>query len=168
MIALERVLVATDFSPASSVAVTYGRALSRAYNAKLTVLHVVDDLSERLLASAVLTDSFGDLGKLQRELEADGRRRISEVLSDEDRSDLHAEAVCVTSRSIAAAIVQCAKDRRIDLLVIGTHGRGLISHLLLGSVAERVLRLAPCPVLTVRDPERDFVLPDALQTVARV
>jgi universal stress protein A len=56
---------------------------------------------------------------------------------------------------------------RIDLIVMGTHGRGALAHVVLGSVAERVVRLAPCPVLTVRNPEHEFVRPDALTVAAR-
>ena len=54
----------------------------------------------------------------------------------------------------------------IDLIVMGTHGRGAIAQLLVGSVAEKVVRTAPCPVLTVRHPEREFVVPDAADTTA--
>ena len=67
----------------------------------------------------------------------------------------------------AETIVQYAKDHAIDLIVMGTHGRRALEHLLMGSVAERVVRTAPCPVLTVRHPEREFVVPDALVAVAR-
>jgi len=56
-------------------------------------------------------------------------------------------------------------DRHIDVIVMGTHGRGALTHLMLGSVAERVVRLAPCPVLTVRHPEREFIRPDTPATV---
>ena len=56
-------------------------------------------------------------------------------------------------------IVRYARDNEIDLIVMGTHGRGAVKHMLLGSVAEKVLRKAPCPVLTVRDPEQEFILP---------
>ena len=68
----------------------------------------------------------------------------------------------VTAISPAAAIVDYARREQIDLIVMGTHGRGGVAHLLMGSVAERVVRTAPCPVLTVRHPEHEFVLPDAL------
>ena len=54
-------------------------------------------------------------------------------------------------------IVRYAREHQIDLIVLGTHGRGLIGHMLLGSVAERVVRTAPCPVLAVRHPQREFV-----------
>jgi nucleotide-binding universal stress UspA family protein len=60
------------------------------------------------------------------------------------------------------AIVDFAKEINVDLIVMGTHGRGAVAHLLMGSVAERVVRTAPCPVLTVRHPEHEFVHPDAL------
>jgi nucleotide-binding universal stress UspA family protein len=50
---------------------------------------------------------------------------------------------------------------------MGTHGRGVLAHLMMGSVAERVVRIAPCPVLTVRHPQHEFVTPDALVVVAR-
>ena len=63
---------------------------------------------------------------------------------------------------IALEIVEYAKSSDIDLVIMGTHGRGLLQHLLMGSVAERVVRWGPCPVLTVRSDERDFVQPDAL------
>ena len=66
----------------------------------------------------------------------------------------------------AHAITEYAKEAAVDLIVLGTHGRGAVAHLLMGSVAERVVRTAPCPVLTVRHPEHEFVLPDALVAFA--
>ena len=62
--------------------------------------------------------------------------------------------------------MQYAHDNDIDLIVMGTHGRGPLAHLVMGSVAERVVRTASCPVLTVRHPEHEFVWPDTLTTVA--
>jgi nucleotide-binding universal stress UspA family protein len=68
----------------------------------------------------------------------------------------------VTSSSPAFAIIDYARQHAIELIVMGTHGRGAVQHFLMGSVAERVVRLAPCPVLTVRSHERDFVQPDLM------
>ena len=70
-----------------------------------------------------------------------------------------------THPSAAEAIVSYARDARIDLVIAGTHGRGKVATLIVGSVAEKLTRTAPCPVLVVRHPEREFVLPDALQVV---
>jgi len=72
------------------------------------------------------------------------------------------------STSPAMAIVDYAREAHSDLIIMGTHGRGAMAQLLMGSVAERVVRTAPCPVLTVRHPEHEFVLPDALVAVANV
>ena len=75
--------------------------------------------------------------------------------------------VVETGTNIAEAIVEYAKANSIDLIVTGTHGRGAVQHFLMGSVAERVVRTAPCPVLTVHAHERDFIVPDALCSVAK-
>ena len=88
------------------------------------------------------------------------------LLSDEDREKLGARAAVLTATSAADAITAYARDNRVDLIVVGTQGRGGVARLFVGSIAERVVRLAPCPVLTVRHPEHEFVLPDALQTVS--
>ncbi|MEO8480851.1 MAG: universal stress protein [Acidobacteriota bacterium] len=166
MIALKHVLVATDFEPASESALTYGRALARAFHGRLTLVHVTEDIVAKLLAAAATSAYAGDLRKAQADLQADTLSRLEALLSDEDRRDLQAQAISLTSNSIAGAIVDCAESSRADLLILGTHGRGMVRHLMLGTVAERVVRTAPCPVLTVRHPEHEFVLPDALQTIA--
>ena len=88
-------------------------------------------------------------------------------MSDEDRTVLGATAVVRISTSPALAIVDYAREVRVDLIIMGTHGRGAMAQLLMGSVAERVVRTAPCPVLTVRHPEHEFVLPDALVVVSK-
>jgi uncharacterized protein YbjT (DUF2867 family) len=64
--------------------------------------------------------------------------------------------------------VRYAAQHRVDLIVLGTHGRGPLGHILLGSVAERVVRTAPCPVLTVRHPQREFVVENAVETAEAV
>lgn len=162
MIALQNVLVATDFEEAAAVALTYGRSLARTFGATLHVVHVLDDIGSRAATMA----GYGlDIGRMQIELEATAQNRLDSLLWDDDRKDLGAKAVVLTSTNPASAIVQYATDAKVNLIVVGTHGRGAVSHLLIGSVAERVVRTAPCPVLTVRSHERDFVVPDALQKV---
>jgi nucleotide-binding universal stress UspA family protein len=94
-------------------------------------------------------------------LKAAMARRLEERLTVDDRSALHARAVLETSDQPADEITRYAKQAEIDLIVMGTHGRDGLAHLLVGSVAERVVRTASCPVLTVKHPEHEFVLPDA-------
>jgi nucleotide-binding universal stress UspA family protein len=160
MIALKKLLVATDFSEPSDAALAYGRELAGSFDAQLVVLHVVDNLLTRA-AGGMGADGFVSTDPdLQTSLEAAGKKRVDELISDDDRTRLRAQGVIVTSNAPAVAIVEYAKGADVNLIVIGTHGRGAMAHLLLGSVAERVVRLAPCPVLTVRHPEREFVLPD--------
>ena len=149
MIALKRILVATDFGPAAEAALTYGRALANNFGATLTVMHV----AENFFLRATVADPHT--------LKAAVARRLEERLTAEDRSALHARAVLDTSDQPADAITSYAKQAGIDLIVMGTHGREGLAHLLVGSVAERVVRTASCPVLTVKHPEHEFVLPDA-------
>jgi nucleotide-binding universal stress UspA family protein len=164
MIALTHILVATDFEDAAEAAFTYGRGLARAFKATLHVVHVVDDVASRAAAMA----GYGiDFDKLQADVEGSARKQLEELLSDEDRAELHATAVVLSSPSPAQAVVDYAAEHQINLIVVGTHGRGPVAKFFVGSVAERVGRIAPCPVLIVRHPEREFVLPDALQRTAR-
>jgi nucleotide-binding universal stress UspA family protein len=163
MIVLKTILVATDFSDTSDTALTYGRDLARSYESSLHVLHVVES-AVGYLADA---ESIGVLMDLQAQIERHARGRLETVVTDEDRTTLHARPVILTAGRAADGIVQYAKDNAIDLIVIGTHGRSGFAHAIMGSVAERVIRLAPCPVLTVRHPEREFVAPDALVAVKR-
>ena len=73
-----------------------------------------------------------------------------------------------TGNSPAFEIARYAKAEGIDLIVMGTHGRGMMGHLLMGNVAEKVVRIAPCPVLTVHHPEHEFIQPDALVATGTV
>lgn len=159
MISLKNILVATDFGEASDAALTYGRALARCFRAHLHVLYVCENVFTRGLGSDAYVAVFPDL---QKDVEDTSRKQLDELLTDEDRQDLSATAVVLTSNMPAASIVQFAKDADIDLIVMGTHGRAAVAHLLMGSVAEKVVRTAPCPVLTVRHPEHEFVVPEAV------
>jgi nucleotide-binding universal stress UspA family protein len=123
------------------------------------VLHIVD--------SNVLTTPMVDAGpifdpELMKRLEDDARCRLETIVREDDRRDLNARAVVSTIAGPANGIVGYAAREHIDVIVMGTHGRTGLSHLLMGSVAERVIRTAPCPVLTVRATEHAFVLPDAI------
>jgi len=163
MILLKKILVATDFGEASDSALNYGRDLARTYGAKLHVLHVAENLFARYRDEG----SMVVLPQMQTDVENAARKRLEGLVTDEDRTMLRAEPVVLTALGTAEAIVEYAKAHTVDIIVMGTHGRRALSHLLMGSVAERVVRMAPCPVLTVRHPEHEFLAPDALVAVAR-
>jgi nucleotide-binding universal stress UspA family protein len=163
MILLKNILVATDFGEASDAALSYGRDLARTYGATLHVLHVAENLVVRYADDAALAL----LPQLQADIDEAARKRMAALVTDEDRTMLHAKPVVLAARGTAEAIVEYAKTYNVDIIVMGTHGRGGFAHLLMGSVAERVVRTAPCPVLTVRHPEHEFIVPDALVAVAR-
>ncbi len=164
MIKMTNVLVATDFSDASEPALVYGREFARTFGATLHVLHVVEN---PLLWGG--PEAAGvDFARLQAELEASAQNTLNRIVTAEDREQLKAITVVRTGTSPAFEIAGYAKAEAIDLILIGTHGRGFVPHLLMGSVAEKVVRIAPCPVLTVRPHEHDFIQPDALETFGAV
>jgi nucleotide-binding universal stress UspA family protein len=163
MMRLKRILVATDLGEPADTALAYGRELARTCGAALDVLHV----AQNLLTRAFGTDGYiAAYPEMQRDLEEAARARLERLVNDEGRAALGARIIVRTSNSPAIEIIAYASEADIDLIVIGTHGRSAMAQLLMGSVAERVVRTAPCPVLTVRHPARDFVLPDALLAVA--
>jgi nucleotide-binding universal stress UspA family protein len=150
MIRLTHILVATDFGDASAHALDYGRSLARRFGASLHLLHVMDN---PFLRPSVLSPE---------ELKRATAARLNQQLTDHDRDTLHADVWLEASDNPADAIAAYANARAIDLIVMGTHGRGAMAQLLMGSVAERVVRISPCPVLTLRHPEREFVSPDVI------
>jgi len=166
MIQMKNILVATDFGEAADVALGYGRTLARTFGATLHVVHVAENVIMR-------NAGFGGesyvmlLPDLQRDIEDAARKQLDERMIDNDRPPIPAKTDVLTSVTPAQSIVEYAKNNNVDLIVIGTHGRGGMARLFMGSVAERVVRTAPCPVLTVHHPEHEFVLPDALVATAK-
>ena len=170
MIALNRILVPTDFSEASKAAVTYGVALARGFNATLHLLHValrheVEMSVERqrvietfLKERTAATFPIG----LDESMHDAARELLGKILTEHEEKEVRAEYVLRASGlgGPYVEIVRYARDSDIDLIVMGTHGRGFVAHMLMGSVAEKVVRRAPCPVLTVRHPEHEFVIPE--------
>jgi nucleotide-binding universal stress UspA family protein len=162
MIVFKNILVATDFEETSGAALDYGRDLARSYGSTLHVMHVV----ENVLARFTVDGALALLPNLQVAVETDARERMDAIITTRDRTSLRAKVAVITAADPADAIVQYAEKHHIDLIVMGTHGRRGMTHLLMGSVAERVVRTASCAVLTVRQPQREVVAPDALRAVA--
>jgi nucleotide-binding universal stress UspA family protein len=131
-----RILVPTDFSKTSDAALAHGRHLADRLDAGLHILHVIDNQFLR----TVLADP--------RDYEAAALRQLQERIAAEDPG---AVLAVEHSESPADEITRYARSHGVDLIVMGTHGRGRLAHLLLGSVAEKVARTAPCPVLTLHE-----------------
>ncbi len=155
MIDLHRILVPTDFSQHSHNALNYAAAFAEKFGAELYLLHVVQDLALFIPeAVSVVPPAMPPI----EQMTAAVREALERVVRENDlgRLTVHCE---VREGTPFYEIVQFAKEANIDLVIMGTHGRSGLAHVLLGSVTERVVRKAPCPVLTVRDPEHEFVHP---------
>jgi nucleotide-binding universal stress UspA family protein len=152
-IVLQRILVPIDFSDTSRAALAYAIALVEQFGASLHLLHVV----EAVVAGEALPWHFGPR-EVEHAIESSAWDDLRGLLSVDDQRRLRAE-VALQWGTPFVEISRYAKEYEIDLIAMGTHGRSGVKHLLMGSVAEHVVRSSPCPVLTVRHPEREFVLP---------
>ena len=158
MIKIKTILLPMDGSACSWKALEYALAIARRHGARVLAFHVVDramvEHIRPLLQVAV--PSAERLATMQKEYEANASAFLGEVVGMPETSGVEIATDWVTGLP-AEDIVKHATGIRADLIVMGTHGRRGVSHLLLGSVAERVVRTAPCPVLTVRSDARDAV-----------
>lgn len=151
MIKLENILFPTDFSESSEPASRYALELARKFGATLHLLYVIDE-------PVMYMPAFGGYVPDRAEFEAYADAGLTNCISDDDAAGLQ----IVRRKAYGTPFVRIVEDARaheIDLIVIGTHGRSAIPHLLLGSVAENVVRKSPCPVLSVRPDQHEFVMP---------
>ena len=137
------ILVPTDFGYASDAALGYARMLAERFGASLHLLHVVDEPGSWSEVYAAIPD-------IRHRLNRDAASRL-EAMAACLPPPVQATSAVVSGPPVPS-IVKAAESQGVDLIVMGTHGRRGMGHVLLGSVAERVVRLAPCPVLTVREP----------------
>jgi nucleotide-binding universal stress UspA family protein len=142
-----RILVATDFSAASGAALALAKALAGRFGASLHLLHVLED---PYVTGAFAADVYAPPpAGLRESWRKNAENTIATLLTEPEVRGLRATTE-VTFGPIAGTIVERAAAIGADMIVMGTHGRGGVVHLLMGSVAERVVRTARCPVLTTR------------------
>ena len=175
MIALTRILVPTNLGEPSKAAVKYGVALARQFGARLFLLHVIrsEDYDAVVEAERVLEKLVPDAAQPGEPSPDDvlrtvARADLKQLLTPEEERDTHAEYLLYPagSDSPPSAIAECARQRGIDLIVIGKHGLGRLEQMWGGSVTEKLVRQAPCPVMVVKHPSHEFVLPDDLAHTA--
>ena len=143
---ITRILVPTDFSAAADAALDFAKTIAATFGASLHVLHVFE---EPFVPGAFGVDTYAPIPPAtQAALLDDAKTRLARRLPLADQARFHGTTEIVNGIS-APTIVEYARDNSIDLIVMGTHGRTGMAHLLIGSVAERVVRTAGCPVLTV-------------------
>jgi nucleotide-binding universal stress UspA family protein len=144
------ILVPTDFSDTSTEALKHATLLAETFQATLHLLHVVEKPHLAVGGAELMTFSARELvGRVVRAAE----KQMAELVAPQPTLTSAVEV-----GTPFATIVRYAREKHIELIVMGTHGRGGVGHLLLGSVTERVVRSAPCPVMTVRHPGREVVL----------
>ena len=141
----QHILVPIDFSEYADQALEYAIALGKPLQAHLTVLHIIH-LTPWAIGDVV--SSFP--GTFLEEVETEAQRLMQASLGRVHDASLQGETVIVYGVPFQI-IIETAKDKNVDLIVMGTHGRTGLTHTLIGSVAEKVVRLAPCPVLVTRD-----------------
>ncbi|NLY00177.1 MAG: universal stress protein [Rhodopirellula sp.] len=152
MIRLARILLPSDFSELSSEATKYACGLAEQFAAELHVLHVQESLIVPEYGLAI------DWTELMQEAKKSADAKIRSILGPE-WSEGRAVVTAVVEGTPFVEIIRYAREHAIDLIVMGTHGRSGVAHMLMGSVAEKVVRKSPCPVLTVRPVGHQFVMP---------
>ncbi len=144
-----RILVPTDFSVHADAALEYATRIAAACGGSLHLAHV---LEEPFVAGIWASEIYlPEMTAVRARMIAEADQRLARCLSPSDRVQFHAHTHVLTGKA-DDCIVAFATAREMDLIVMGTHGRTGVAHLLMGSVAERVVRTAPCPVMTVRAP----------------
>ena len=173
MFALTRILVPSNRGDPSKAAVSYGVAFARQFGAKLFLLHVLGakELDAAIETERVLETLLPEQASLPslKWLNLDdvaknaAREDLGRLLSAEEERETQAEYLLRAAGlgGPGDAIVACAKELGVQLIVMGKHRLGFVEHLFAGSVAEKVMRRAPCPVLIVQHPEHEFVVSDA-------
>ncbi|OHB39259.1 MAG: hypothetical protein A3C38_06425 [Planctomycetes bacterium RIFCSPHIGHO2_02_FULL_50_42] len=147
MVNIKKILCPVDYSVCSSEAMKYAAHIAAEDDAKVYLMHVIDIRSfghESPLDTEIPKPSPETLERIRKELAED-------LVHEKDGKRVAVEAIVVVGKPIEE-ILKVAKEKKIDLIVMGTHGRTGIPHVVIGSVAENVVRKASCPVLTVRHP----------------
>jgi nucleotide-binding universal stress UspA family protein len=156
MAEIKKILLATDFSENSKWALTYALSFAKKYDAKLYILHVIQQPTYPLGMYAEI--SFDAMDKFNRNISEATEKEMKNLCETELGGLKNYESMIVSGTPFLE-ILRTAKEKEVDLIIVGTHGRTGLDHVLFGSTAEKVVRKAPCPVLSVRLPGKEFKMP---------
>jgi nucleotide-binding universal stress UspA family protein len=155
VIKLKRILVPTDFSESAQHAFGYGLSFAREYHAELVLLHVVENLTV-----GYASDLFPvPMAEVFQEISGYARSELAKLATQAREKGVVVSELVVQGKP-SAEIIRQAAESQVDMIVLGTHGKGMLDQALFGSTTERVVRRAPCPVLTVRLASHEFVAND--------
>jgi len=145
---LENVLIPTDFSACADHALSHAVEVADRFDAQLHILHVVNELDPDWYG---ITDAQERAVKLRDQIKSEARERLEELAPGKDLHDFETIVSLQLSFDVADSINEYVQEREIDLVVMGTHGRQGIDRLMLGNVANKIIRHTPCPVMTIRE-----------------
>jgi len=159
MVTMKNILYPTDFSKHSRAALPLALDLAQRYQAQLHCLHVVDSEHEFLLQGGYIAPMVASYPLNKAELRKSAAEHLDRFVAEHIPAPHPALNQAVTLGKPFVEIISYCRQENIDLIVLGTHGHSALASMLLGSVAEKVTRKAPCAVLTVRHPEHRFEAP---------
>lgn len=155
---INKILVPIDFSDYSKAALRYAVNFAKLFNAEIILIYVVEpviyppDFSMGQIAIPTVTTEFDDRAK----------EELRKLASNEIPSQINVQTVLKTGKPFVE-IIDTAAELDVDIIIIATHGHSGVEHILFGSTAEKVVRKAPCPVLTIREPVKGFLFKEEMK-----
>ena len=153
-----KILVPTDFSEDSKLALSYAIELAQKFSAEIIVVHVDQPLAPVMVSELNPGLDVGTMNRIAEEQRLLALRELDQTSARLRESGVKSRGLMRVGAPFLE-ILHAAQTENVDLIVMGTHGRTGLAHVLIGSVAERVVNKAPCPVLTIRHPDRKFKHP---------
>ena len=161
MLKLKKILLPTDFSRCAEQALAHTVFLAEKYSAEIHLLHVITLFEDQPL---LVNDEITETEEMIRKLEDMVEKQLNNVVNSHGSVDLVINTIMKRGISAAPIILEYSSDQNIDLIVMGTHGRRGLGHLLLGSATEEVVRMAKCPVFSVRESEK----PKSMEAINKI